>query len=304
MTGSLLIKSTGQRQPDTHRIWKKPPRRGPHSIIYLVNVMEKQPILFLDSGIGGIPYCRYFHRKNPAESIVYLADRLRFPYGIWEKQELSTVLIALTDQIIKIVNPKIIVIACNTASLAALSQLRDHFPALPFVGTVPAVKPAALASKTGRIGVLGTELTVKQSYIRELAAQYGNGEVISIAAPELVEFVEERIKFASSEEKTEMARGYLNRFRAAGADTVVLGCTHFLFLEEEFRREAAPDITVFESVKGVSQRIESLVAETVSADNAASVYNRLLLTGTTAPEASWIAWAKRLNFNLSLLGEK
>lgn len=266
--------------------------------------MEKQPILFLDSGIGGIPYCRYFHRKNPAESIVYLADRLRFPYGIWEKQELSTVLIALTDQIIKIVNPKIIVIACNTASLAALSQLRDHFPALPFVGTVPAVKPAALASKTGRIGVLGTELTVKQSYIRELAAQYGNGEVISIAAPELVEFVEERIKFASSEEKTEMARGYLNRFRAAGADTVVLGCTHFLFLEEEFRREAAPDITVFESVKGVSQRIESLVAETVSADNAASVYNRLLLTGTTAPEASWIAWAKRLNFNLSLLGEK
>ncbi|MDR0455612.1 MAG: glutamate racemase [Treponema sp.] len=263
-----------------------------------------KPVLFLDSGIGGIPYCRYFHQRNPGQSIVYLADRLHFPYGNWEKAELAAVLIKLVEQLVQTVNPQIIVVACNTATLAALSQLREHFPALPFVGTVPAVKPAALASKTGKIGVLGTELTIKESYIRELAAQYGNGEITGIAAPELVEFIENRLDSATPEEKREIVRRYLNHFRAAGVDAVVLGCTHFLFLEEDFRQEAAPGIAVFESVKGISQRIESLLAEAAPQEETVSVtHNRLLLTGTDAPEPSWAAWAEGLGFDLSLLGE-
>jgi glutamate racemase len=265
--------------------------------------MEKRPVLFLDSGIGGIPYCRYFHERNPDQYIVYLADRLRFPYGKWEKEELAAVLIRLVEQIIQSLNPKIIVMACNTATLAALARLRERFPAIPFVGTVPAVKPAALASKTGKIGVLGSELTVKQSYIRELAAQFGENEIIGIAAQELVEFVEKDFDSAAPKEKTEIARRYLNRFRAAGVDAVVLSCTHFLFLEEEFRREAAPDIAIFESVKGISLRIESLLADAPREDAGPGAKNCLLLSGAADPEPSWIAWADRLGFNLSLLGE-
>jgi glutamate racemase len=264
-----------------------------------------KPVLFLDSGIGGIPYCRYFHERNPDQSIVYLADRLHFPYGGREKKELAAVLIKLTEQIIQIVNPCIIVLACNTATLAALAQLREHFPALSFVGTVPAVKPAALASTTGKIGVLGTELTINQSYIRELAAQYGNVEIVGVAAPELVEFVESRLDSATPEEIQEIVQRYMNHFRATDVDSVVLGCTHFLFLEEDFRREAAPGITVFESVKGIALRIEALLAESSAREeNAPGAPNRLLLTGAAAPEPSWAVWAERLGFSLALLGEE
>jgi glutamate racemase len=265
--------------------------------------MEKRPVLFLDSGIGGIPYCRYFHERNPDQYIVYLADRLNFPYGKWEKEELAAVLIGLVEQIIQQLNPKIIVMACNTATLAALARLRECFPGITFVGTVPAVKPAALASKTGKIGVLGSELTVKQSSVRELAAQFGGNEIIGIAAQELVEFVEKDFSSAAPEEKTKIVRRYLNRFRAAGVDAVVLSCTHFLFLEEEFRREAAPDIAIFESVKGISLRIESLLAEAPREETPTHAKNCLLLTGSDVPEPSWIAWADRLGFSLSLLGE-
>jgi glutamate racemase len=267
--------------------------------------MEKHSVLFLDSGIGGIPYCRYFHRRNPDQSIVYLADRLHFPYGKWKQEELVEVLIRLMEQAVHIINPKIVVVACNTASIAALAPLREHFPALYFVGTVPAIKPAALVSKTGKIGVLGTELTIKQPYIRELAAQHGQNEIIGISAPELVEFVEEYLDFAIPEEKIEIARYYLNQFREKGADTVVLGCTHFLFLEEEFRQAAVPDISIFESVKGISQRIETLLAETVPQENIKSAaQNLLLLTGSADPEPSWAEWANRLGFGISLLGEE
>ena len=266
-----------------------------------------KPVLFLDSGVGGISYCRYFQERNPGESIVYLADRLHFPYGKWEKTELAAILINLMERIIKTVNPEIAVLACNTASIAALPALRECFPALPFVGTVPAVKPAAIASKNKKIGVLGTKLTIEEmdaeeSYIRKIAAEYGNNEIMGIAAPELVEFIENNFDSATTETKKEIVQNYLNRFRAAGVDALVLGCTHFLFLLEEFRQEAAPDIIVFESIQGISLRIESLLAETGQPQEKVSgVQNRLLLTGSSAPEPSWTTWAYRLGFELSLL---
>jgi len=263
--------------------------------------MMDKPILFIDSGIGGIPYCSHFLGRNPGARIVYLADRLRFPYGKWEKTELAEILKKLVGQLVNVINPKIVVLACNTATIAALAELRECFPALPFVGTVPAVKPAALASKTGKIGVLGTELTIKQPYIRDLASRFGGGEVHGIAAPELVEFVEGRCNSASVDEKRAIVTTYLNRFRAEGVDALVLGCTHFLLLLDEFRSEAAPDITVFDSVTGISHRIESLLEGQKESDGVPSRQNRILLTGPCAPEPSWVSLAERLGFGLSLL---
>jgi glutamate racemase len=262
-----------------------------------------RPILFLDSGTGGIPYCRLFHERNPDENIVYLADRQYFPYGNKSKDALTAILTKHVKKLNDIVNPKIAVIVCNTASLASLPQLRANFPTLPFVGTVPAVKPAALATKTGKIGVLATELTINEPYIRELAAQYG-GTLIGIAAPELVEFAEKRLDSSTPEEKAKLARDYINRFRTTGADVLVLGCTHFLFLLDYFRREAAPDITVFESLEGISQRIESLLAETYPQEkNEPPAKNLFLLSGTEKPETVWLERAKQLGFTLSLLEE-
>ena len=270
--------------------------------------MEKQPVLFLDSGIGGIPYCRHFLKRNTGENIVYLADRRHFPYGRRNKNELTGILGPLIEQLIQTFNPKIAVLACNTATLAALSDLRDRFPALPFVGTIPAVKPAALASKTGKIGVLGTELTIKEPNIRELAARYGNNKIIGIAAPELVKFIENNLFTATEETTQHMVRDYLSRFRAAGADTLVLGCTHFLFLQEDFQQEAAPDITVFDSLMGITLRIESLLGAGLlhekNRKKSTAPSKRqgcLLLTGPEPPEPSWAHWADHLGFQLSLL---
>jgi glutamate racemase len=131
--------------------------------------MNSRPVLFLDSGIGGIPYCRRFQENNPQEALCYLADRLHFPYGTRNQKDLVLILTTLVEKLVKTVDPKIIVLACNTATVSALAELRQCFPGLPFVGTVPAVKPAMLASKTGTIGVLGTERTIEDPYIRRLA---------------------------------------------------------------------------------------------------------------------------------------
>jgi glutamate racemase len=266
---------------------------------------EERPVVFLDSGIGGIPYCREFAARNPNEPIVYLADRRNFPYGMRGRGELLDILDGLVRELAARENPKLIVLACNTASVSALSFLRERFPGLIFVGTVPAVKPAVMGTKTGRIGVLGTERTINDPYIAELAAAYGAGcQVMSIAAPELVDFVEYRWAQAGEEEKRRALIPYLERFRAAGVDGMVLGCTHFLFLLDEFRREAAPDITVYESVEGVVRRVESLLDAGEGALRAAgggALRRRFYVRLAGDPTGPWESLARGLGFELAIL---
>jgi glutamate racemase len=225
--------------------------------------MDPRPLVFLDSGMGGIPYCRHFVSRNPGESVVYLADRAGFPYGERSREELREMLREITEDLGARENPKMLVLACNTATVSALSFLRERFPQLPFVGTVPALKPALAGSRTRRVGLLGTRRTVDDPYIAELADRYGGGSVVvTLAAPELVEFVEYRYAQAGAEERRRIVLPYLERFRSAGADAVVLGCTHFLFLLEEFREAAAPDLVIYDSVEGITRRVESLLDET------------------------------------------
>ncbi|MDR1899859.1 MAG: glutamate racemase [Treponema sp.] len=222
--------------------------------------MDARPIVFLDSGIGGIPYCDHFRRRNPGEALVYTADRRHFPYGTRDREDLIAILSALTEDLVRTVNPKLMVVACNTATVSALPELRRRFSPLPFVGTVPAVKPAVLATKKKKIGVLGTARTIEDPYIAALAARYGKGCAIEgIAAPELVEFVEYRHEGADRETRLGAVRPYIARFREAPVDSVVLGCTHFLFLIDEFRSAASPDITIYDSMEGISSRAESIL---------------------------------------------
>jgi glutamate racemase len=271
--------------------------------------MDTRPLLFLDSGIGGIPYCRHFQLRNPGETLIYLADRAHFPYGKRKREELARIVPALMEELLQKAEPKIAVIACNTATVSALEILRKKYPRIPFVGTVPAVKPAVLESRSGVVGVLGTERTIGDPYTAELALKYRKDcRVRGIAAPELVEFIERRYGSAGEDEKQAMARSYVNKFRAAGVDAIVLGCTHFLFLQDEFRREAGPDIRVYDSLEGVSGRIESLLDEDGGAPRAGARFTpecgnagSFLITGDGEPETSWNEWAARLGLRLSLL---
>jgi glutamate racemase len=266
--------------------------------------MDNRPILFLDSGIGGIPYTCDFLKRNEYESVYYLADRENFPYGPRKKEDISSILISLTEKLQKKINPKLAVIACNTASIAALSPLRQKFPQLPFVGTVPALKPAANACKSGKTGVLGTERTIGD--IRALNLDTGNCEIFGVAAPELVEFVEKSFDSADEKEKTEIVKKYINIFRERGIDALVLGCTHFLYLLDEFRREAEPQIKIFDSLEGITNRIEFLLNENEGALRAqkdCAYTKKIILTGTQPPDSSWINRAKACGFDLCLINE-
>jgi len=266
--------------------------------------MDNRPVLFLDSGIGGIPYCLDFLKRNDQETVYYLADRENFPYGPRKKDEIASILISLTGKLLEKTNPKLAVIACNTASISALAPLRQRFPQLPFVGTVPAIKPAVNACKNGKTGVLGTERTIHD--IHALNLDTGNCEITGIAAPELVEFVENGIDSAGEIEKKEIVKKYINIFRKQGVDTLVLGCTHFLYLLDEFKREAEPEIKIFDSLEGITNRIEFLLNENSNALRAQkdSAHERkFILTGTHTPDSLWINRAKTYGFNLCLINE-
>jgi glutamate racemase len=219
------------------------------------------------------------------------------------------------EELVSREDPKMAVLACNTATVSALSFLRDRFPQVVLVGTVPAVKPAVLGSRTGRVGVLGTQRTIDDPYIAELADRYGPGcSMVPIAAPELVEFVEFRYRLAGAEEIRRVVAPYLERFRDAGVDAVVLGCTHFLFLLNEFREAAAPDIVMYDSVEGITRRVESLLDEDEGrrrAGGTTAPFRRFYIQDHDPPPPEppdlrdrrnpWGLWADELGFALQYL---
>ncbi|MCL2441446.1 MAG: glutamate racemase [Treponema sp.] len=271
--------------------------------------MNNRPVLFIDSGIGGLTYLNDFTARNPREEVCYTADCKNFPYGPREKEEISSILISLTEKLLKLADPKIIVLACNTATISALEPLRKNFPDLPFVGTVPAVKPAAGASITGKVGILGTARTIEDPYSQHIAENCetragSQSEIFGIAAPELVEFIEQSFDKADKNEKKEIVKKYIDLFRAEGVDTLVLGCTHFLYLLEEFRKEAEPVIRVFDSLGGVTKRIEFLLDENgrkLRVEENFKPAHQLFLTEKDSSDSLWKNRAEKLGLKLSFV---
>jgi glutamate racemase len=263
--------------------------------------MDNRPIIFIDSGLGGIPYAEFFHSCNREEKIIYVADRANFPYGSKPKELVIKLLVSLVNELINQYGPKIIVVACNTASVSALSILRENFPALLFVGTVPAIKSAVLASQTRKIGVLGTQRTLDDPYIAELAAKFGpDCLIMGAATAELVDFVEHRWYEAKAEERLDAVKPWVEKFITMGADALVLACTHFLLLLEEFHISAGNDIMIFDSVKGVNGRIESILDEKgirsgPGCEMEAPIFK---ITGDDPLEDHWEQLAKHFGFIL------
>lgn len=267
--------------------------------------MPNRPVALLDSGIGGLPYCAAFRSAAPGADVVYVADRLNFPYGPKGREELSRLLVELVGRMRAELDPRMVIVACNTASVSSLAALRDAFPGLDFVGTVPAVKPAALASRSGRIGVLATERTVEDPYVAELVRRFAPGcSLVPIAAPELVDFVERRYAFSTEAERAAIAASYVDRFRSAGADALVLGCTHFLFLAPEFEAACGKDVALFDSRAGVANRAASILAKEEDRDpsvpaEARKGTGRFYVTGNPDPGAGLEAFAAMFDLEYS-----
>src|SRR5213082_2996086 len=200
------------------------------------------PLLFFDSGVGGLSVLEPTLKLLPNAPIVYAADSAGYPYGKKSDAELASRVPALLGRLVERFHPRLAVIACNTASTIALEHVRSALD-LPVVGTVPAIKPAAEISKTRVIGVLGTQATVRQPYVDDLAARFAaDCAIIRHGSPELVELAEAKLagEAIAVDDVRSAAQPMFDAPDGDRIDTVVLACTHFPLLDEELR-SAFPD---------------------------------------------------------------
>jgi glutamate racemase len=217
------------------------------------------PILFFDSGVGGLSVLEPTRALLPNAPIVYAADSAGFPYGKRSEAEIASRVPALLGRLVERFRPRLAVIACNTASTIALEVVRSALD-LPVVGTVPAIKPAAEMSKTRVIGVLGTEATVRQPYVDDLAAKFASDcTLIRHGSPELVELAEAKLAGDDISIEAVKAAGQPMFDAPDGKriDTVVLACTHFPLLADELKA-AFPSVTYVDGGRGIARRIAFL----------------------------------------------
>ena len=213
-----------------------------------------RPVAVLDSGIGGVPYLVKLRKKLPRENYLYLADHRNFPYGDKSVDDVRASVIEAADRLYSYQKPKMIILACNTASVSALQTLRDHVD-VPVVGVVPAVKPAAALSGKRTIGVLATERTVHAPYLDGLIEQFADScRVVRVAAGDIVSFVEHRLFQSTREEQTSLIAPAVEQFRREKVDAVVLGCTHFTYLEENISALSGGSFLSVDSREGVANQ--------------------------------------------------
>jgi glutamate racemase len=219
-------------------------------------VSDARPILVFDSGVGGLSVLSHIRDQLPTASIVYVADNGGYPYGTKSEGEIAARVPALLGRLAERYKPRLIVIACNTASTIALAHVRAALD-LPVVGTVPAVKPAALASKTRVIGVLGTEATVRQTYVDNLVAEFASDcIVIRHGSARLVDIAEAKLRgiAPSLAEIRDIMAGVYSRKGGARLDQLVLACTHFPLLAAEIASASPVGVTLVDSGAGIARR--------------------------------------------------
>ena len=221
-------------------------------------LMRSQPIGVFDSGVGGISVLKHIRAALPAENLLYCADSRFAPYGNKSPELIRERSIFLADFLIA-QGAKALVIACNTATAAAVTTLRERY-SLPIIGMEPAVKPAAAATKTGVVGVLATSGTLKSAQFAALLESYGqNVKVVTEACHGLVERIEQG-EVATDATKELIAR-YLKPLQAANADTIVLGCTHYPFVRPLIEQLVGAEITLIDTGAAVARQLQKRLAE-------------------------------------------
>lgn len=254
---------------------------------------------FLDSGIGGIPYFKYLKELHPDAACAYIADIKNFPYGEKTLDEVIALSKATVKKIIDKINPAAIIIACNTISVSALSILRNEFN-IPFIGTVPAIKPAAAISKNKKIAVLATERTVNDIYTQKLIEEFGTGCNFFMRADSiLVKKIEDNLPYAAYSEKQKAITPAIEFFKATGVDTAVLGCTHFLHLRKEFIQTCLPDIQIVDSLEGVIK--QTLKISPVNFKYTQNVKNKFYLTTNINYNNKYSKYAEIFDMELEYL---
>lgn len=223
--------------------------------------MTRPRILVLDSGLGGLSVLQEISASVPDADVDYLADHAYFPYGTKSPSELIARVSLLVQQAINLSRHRVpynlAVIACNTASTVVLEALRARFE-MPFVGVVPAIKPACALSSSKRVGVLATEGTVTRAYTRNLINDFGkNNEITLVGSARLVELAEQKLA-GHSIDVCEIQQ-ILLPLKQAQVDTVVLGCTHFPLLKKELLQAADWPVNWVDSGHAIARRVSYLL---------------------------------------------
>ena len=227
------------------------------------NAINNQAIGVMDSGVGGISVLKHIHALLPYESLIYFADSKYAPYGSKTPAEITARCMIIADFLIKH-NVKALVVACNTATAAAIDEMREKYAAPYFnfiiIGMEPAVKPAAEASKNGIIGVLATVGTLKSAQFAALLENYGrNVKVVTQGCVGLVECIE-RGELDAPETKA-LIRQYTAPLLAEGADTIVLGCTHYPFVKHVIQEIVGDKITLIDTGAAVAKQLKRQLEE-------------------------------------------
>jgi glutamate racemase len=221
---------------------------------------DARPLLLFDSGVGGLSVLAPVRALLPQAPIVYVADNGGFPYGTRSEAEIASRVPALLGRLAERYQPRLIVIACNTASTIALGAVRAALD-LPVVGTVPAIKPAAALSQTRVIGVLGTAATVRQPYVDRLSAEYAaDCTVIRHGSARLVELAEASLHGLATADAdyAEAMRGLLDQPGGDRIDVVVLACTHFPLVEDRLAAASPRALRFVDGGAGIARRVAHL----------------------------------------------
>ncbi len=226
---------------------------------------QSQYIGVFDSGVGGLSVLREIHRLLPRAPLFYVADQAHVPYGRRQRGEILAFSLAISRFLIS-KGARLIVVACNTASAAALSELREALPGTPFVGMEPAVKPATLQTENGIVGVLATPATFQGSMYSTLVERFAkNVRLLTNTLPGLVEAVERGE--LDSPAVRHILETAIKPMLAEGADTLVLGCTHFPFVLPLIREIAGPDVKVIDPAPAIARRTAYLLEQSLNPDS-------------------------------------
>jgi glutamate racemase len=261
--------------------------------------MSRPPgILVFDSGLGGLTVFREIAKLRPDARYVYVADDAGFPYGAWRDDALVDRIGAIMAQGVVEHAPDMVVIACNTASTLVLPALRARWPDIPFVGAVPAIKPAAERSRSGVISVLATPGTVARDYTQNLIAQFAAHCRVNLVGSAQLARLAEDFMHSGNVRDAEIAREIAPCFiEAAGAktDAVVLACTHYPLLADEFRRLAPWPVDWIDPAPAIARRADQLLADRFGPEARpdAHISGRAFFTSGRAPEETLRATLER-----------
>jgi glutamate racemase len=233
--------------------------------------MDNRPIGAFDSGVGGLSVWKAVRKLLPDESMIFLADSGHVPYGEKTTAELEDLTGRITDFLVK-KDCKIVVVACNTATVHAIGYLRDRFPDVPFVGVVPVVKTLSSRTRTGTIAVLSTPATSKSEYLAGLIEEFAPGKnVVNVGCDGLEDMVESGM--VGTRATTALLERHLEPVRQSDADVVGLGCTHYPFLRHRIKSLLGPGITLYDPSRPVARRVrEVLLARDGLARNASPTF--------------------------------